>query len=113
MQYLFNRKIAQEGKFLDRRLEAYASYLQSLSSDNLDANIVARHQLLAYASDPVLEAVCEFDRNGGYVRTDGQKKAFVEIIRAVRRDAGGRARFSDQDIFQLAMFTKWENWDKA
>jgi hypothetical protein len=69
----------------------------------------ARAKLLAYGHDRVVQVLSVFDKLGGFVKSDEQKRAFVSIIREIRRDVGGSS-LSDEDLFRIIMYTEWKDW---
>jgi hypothetical protein len=112
LQFFFGRHISREGKYLDKRFDTYLDFVRSLNSEDIDAHMRAQLQMVAYAHDDVLQPFLEFEKLGGYIKTEEQKRAFVRIVRAIRKDAGGKALYTDEDLFYLTMFTTWDDWDK-
>jgi hypothetical protein len=112
LQFIFNRHVSREGKYLDQRFVAYLDFMKSLCSNDIDARLGAELQLVAYAHDRVLQPFLEFQKLGGYIGTEQQMKAFVRVVRAIRKDAGSKANYTDEDLFFLAMSTEWDKWKK-
>jgi hypothetical protein len=116
LQFFISRRIAREGKYLDKRVESYADYMAAIGKsgrpgvpDEEAELMVARAKLLAYGHDRVVQALSTFDRLGGYVKSEEQKKAFVSVIREIRRDVGGNS-LTDEDLFRIVMHTEWKDW---
>jgi hypothetical protein len=112
LQFLFSRYVSREGKYLEKRFGAYLSFMRSLSSEDLDSRMGAHLELVTYAHDRVLKPFLEFEKLGGLIKTEEQKRAFVRVIRAIRSDAGGRAHYTDEDLFLLTMLSTWEGWNQ-
>jgi hypothetical protein len=115
LQFVFSKYASGMSKNLDNRLESYAKFtaISDFDNPNLSHQVESRYLLLARGSDKVVSAVLEYEKLGGYIESHEQKKAFVQIFREIRKDCRGRRKFSDEELFLMSLYTKWEEWDKG
>jgi hypothetical protein len=120
--YLFQRNKELDLKIADQKREAYASFLKNFTTISVaimhdedvsgkDADLermLARDQLLLYASDDVIKAYDAWVRYSDIEKLDFDKEGELvnRIFLAIRKDLLGKSRVTEEHIANLNPFNR-------
>lgn len=116
LTYLYARSLAKRDNLQSRRAEAYADFIRGAAgtsaSDSEDASrsaslvASARARIGIYGSKEAAEALASFFRSGGIIAPPDGIKAFILVIKAMRRENVSKNDVvSDKDLAQLLVGT--------
>ena len=100
LQYFFTRVIEERRHKRDLMTRAYTDYLRSVSEAahcliqrqsgegrKLLAQITdAKVRVCLYGSQEVVEKLAAFEKTGAVIRSESQRNAFVQLLRAMRTE---------------------------
>lgn len=116
LQYWLSRRTMLESRQTEQVSIAYADYLLGVAGvaqaqrhkdntglrESLRQLTDAKTRIAVYGDSQVIATMAAFERLGPVLATPEQRKAFVSIINAMRRNRGNHsALISDQDILQV------------
>jgi hypothetical protein len=116
LQYFFTRHIETQRYQRELRTQAYLDYIKSVSGlahlndpqgsqerDLLAGAADAKARICVYGSGSVIEAFAAFERLGAIVGSPQQRRSFVAMIAAIRKDSGNASSAKVQDIGLLLL----------
>ena len=116
LQYLFTRYLESQRHQRELRTQAYLDYLKSVSGlahlndpqgsqeRDLLANAAdAKARICVYGSSQVVQAFASFERLGAKVSSPAQRRSFVAMVAAIRRDSGNASSAGVSDLSLLLL----------
>lgn len=112
MQFLFTRHLDNMKHQRDLRAKAYADYLQCVSehanfghqkssteSRQLSAKTAeAKCRISLYGAPAIISAFATFERLGATMNTEEQRRAFTDMVAAMRHDTLGSSSVTQADL---------------
>lgn len=112
LQFFFSKHLDNKKHQRDLRAKAYADYLQCVSEQatlghqqqsterqQLWARIAdAKCRISLYGAPAVMAAFAKFERMGAAINSEEQRRAFVDMVLAMRQDALGNSLINHADI---------------
>lgn len=112
LQYYFTRHIENQRHIRDLRSKAYMDYLLSVaeqaqfrytnnSPERIKLNTKtadAKSRICLYGSSKVIQVFSEFQQLGAIMNTKEQRKAFTDMVQAMRSDSGAEPGVVSDDL---------------
>ena len=112
LQYFFTRHLDNQRHYRTLRTQAYTDYLKSVceqaqlvvqpqskeSREIFARTADAKSHICLYGSAEAIVAFAEFERLGAKMGTQEQRKAFSQMVSVMRKDSGGRADASIDNL---------------
>jgi hypothetical protein len=90
LKHQYELQSTRESRSFDKQIEIYSRFLvwdrSGLDEKAIAESCRARTLMAVYASVEAIKAIADYERLGGIASTDEQKKAFVQMSNALRRD---------------------------
>lgn len=112
LQYFFTRHLDDQRHYRTLRTQAYTDYLKSVceqaqlviqpqskeSREIFARTADAKSRICLYGSAEAIAAFAEFEHLGAKMGTKEQRRAFSQMVSVMRKDSGGRADASIDNL---------------
>lgn len=112
LQYVFTRYLENQRHRRDLRTQAYTDYLKCVSEsahlivqpqapaarEIFASTADAKARICLYGSTKVIQTFSTFEKLGAAMKDDQQRKAFVDMVSAMRSDSGNNCGRNVEDL---------------